>query len=76
MREFHESLSDKTVYTRYLSPMLLSMRITHERLARVTHNDYDREIALVAEREDDKGEKAIFGVARQGRGSTPYDVNL
>jgi acetyltransferase len=64
MQEFHESLSDKTVYMRYLSPMLLSTRITHERLARVTHNDYDREIALVAEGENDKGEKAIFGVAR------------
>jgi acetyltransferase len=64
MRGFHESLSDKTVYMRYLSPMLLSTRITHERLARVTHNDYDREIALVVEGEDEKGEKAIFGVAR------------
>jgi len=64
MQEFHESLSDKTVYMRYLSPMLLSTRITHERLARVTHNDYDREIALVAEGENDKGERAIFGVAR------------
>ncbi len=63
MRGFHESLSDKTVYLRYLSPMLLSTRITHERLARVTHNDYDREIALVVEGERD-GEKAIFGVAR------------
>lgn len=63
MRGFHESLSDKTVYLRYLSPMLLSTRITHERLARVTHNDYDREIALVVEGEKD-GEKAIFGVAR------------
>ena len=35
MRAFHESLSDKTVYMRYLSPMLLSTRITHERLARL-----------------------------------------
>ena len=64
MRGFHESLSDKTVYLRYLSPMLLSTRITHERLARVTHNDYDREIALVVEGEDEEGEKALFGVAR------------
>ena len=64
MRGFHQSLSDRTVYMRYLSPLLLSTRITHERLARVTHNDYDREIALVVEGEDDKGEKAIFGVAR------------
>ena len=63
MHGFHESLSDRTVYMRYLSPMLASIRTTHERLARVTHNDYDREIALVVEGEKD-GEKAIFGVAR------------
>ncbi len=63
MRGFHASLSDKTVYMRYLSPMMLSARITHERLARMTHNDYDREIALVVEgREQD--ERAILGVAR------------
>jgi acetyltransferase len=64
MRGFHESLSDKTVYMRYLSPMLLSMRTTHERLARMTHNDYDREIALVVEGQNEKGEKAILGVGR------------
>ena len=63
MRGFHESLSDKTVYMRYLSPMLLGTRITHDRLARVTHNDYDREIALVVEGEVN-GEKVVFGVAR------------
>ncbi|MGB7876947.1 MAG: GNAT family N-acetyltransferase, partial [Anaerolineales bacterium] len=64
MQGFHASLSDKTVYMRYLSPMMLSTRITHERLARMTHNDYDREIALVVIGEDATGEKAIFGIAR------------
>lgn len=63
MRKFHESLSDRTVYLRYLSPMLLSERVTHERLARMTHNDYNREIALVVEGEEN-GERTIFGVAR------------
>lgn len=63
MRNFHESLSDRTVYLRYLSPMVLSERVTHERLARMTHIDYDREIALVVEGEEG-GEKAVFGVAR------------
>jgi acetyltransferase len=63
MRKFHQALSDRTVYLRYLSPMVLSERVTHERLARMTHNDYDREIALVVEGEEN-GEKAIFGVAR------------
>jgi len=63
MHSFHASLSDKTVYMRYLSPMMLSTRITHERLARMTHNDYDREIALVVEGME-QGERAILGVAR------------
>ncbi|OQY85368.1 MAG: bifunctional acetate--CoA ligase family protein/GNAT family N-acetyltransferase [Anaerolineales bacterium] len=63
MLGFHASLSDRTVYLRYLSPMMLSARTTHERLARITHNDYDREIALVAEIEEN-GERAIVGVAR------------
>jgi len=63
MHSFHASLSDKTVYMRYLSPMMLSTRITHERLARMTHNDYDREIALVVEGRE-QGERAIWGVAR------------
>ena len=63
MRRFHASLSDRTVYLRYLSPLLLSARTTHERLARITHNDYDREIALVVEGEEN-GERLILGVAR------------
>jgi len=63
MRGFQSSLSEKTVKSRYLSPLVLSTRTTHERLARMTHNDYDREIGLVVEGEKD-GQKAIFGVAR------------
>jgi len=64
MRGFHTSLSDRTVYLRYLSPLMLSLRTTHERLARMTHNDYDREIALVVEGQDEQGQRAIYGVAR------------
>jgi acetyltransferase len=63
MYAFHASLSERTVTMRYLSPLLLSARVTHERLARMTHNDYDREIALVAEAEEN-GQDAILGVAR------------
>lgn len=63
MQKFHEKLSDRSVYLRYLSPMLLSERVTHERLSRVCHCDYAREIALVVEG-DDNGERAIFGVGR------------
>jgi len=47
--KFHETLSDKTVMMRYLQPMMLTERLVHERLARICHSDYDREITLVAE---------------------------
>ncbi len=63
MFHFHEVLSDRSVYLRYLSPMLLSERVTHERLSRVCHCDYAREIALVVEG-DDGDQRAIFAVGR------------
>ncbi len=63
MQKFHTTLSDRSVYLRFLSPMLLSERVTHERLSRVCHSDYAREIALVVEGEEN-GERAIFAVGR------------
>ncbi|GAB4397640.1 MAG: bifunctional acetate--CoA ligase family protein/GNAT family N-acetyltransferase [Anaerolineales bacterium] len=63
MIRFHEALSDRTVYLRYLSPMMLSERVTHERLSRVCHCDYAREIALVVEAETN-GQKVVIGVGR------------
>ncbi len=63
MRCFHETLSDRSVYLRYLSPMLLSQRVTHERLARVCHSDYSREIVLVVEAEENAG-RCISAVGR------------
>ena len=36
----------------------------HERLARICHTDYDREIALVAEKTDDAGEHQVMGIVR------------
>jgi acetyltransferase len=52
MAKFHELLSDQTVYQRYLHALKLSQRVAHERLARLSFIDYDRELALVAERRD------------------------
>jgi acetyltransferase len=63
MQKFHETLSDRSVYLRYLSPMLLSERVTHERLSRVCHSDYAREIPLVVETEKN-GERVICAVGR------------
>ncbi len=62
--KFHQTLSDRTVYMRFLNPMLLGERIAHERLTRVAFNDYDREMALVAQCEDCDGGPEIMGVAR------------
>ena len=65
MVRFHETLSERSVYLRYFHMIKLSQRISHERLTRICFNDYDREIALVAERKDSKpvpGE--ILGVVR------------
>ena len=47
---FHETLSERSVYLRYFHLMNLEQRTTHERLTRICFIDYDREMALVAER--------------------------
>jgi acetyltransferase len=64
---FHERLSERSVYLRYASLMKLEQRVAHERLARICFIDYDREMALVAERTDGQGEDEIIGVGRLTR---------
>jgi acetyltransferase len=62
---FHSTLSEQSVYRRYFFLMNLESRIQHERLARMCFIDYDRQMALVAERTnppDSRGE--IVGVGR------------
>jgi acetyltransferase len=63
--KFHEPLSERSVTLRYFFPMKLSQRIEHERLSRISFIDYDREMALVAEKFGaDKGESEIIAAAR------------
>jgi acetyltransferase len=64
MVKFHEGLSERSVYQRYFSPLKLSERVAHTRLVRTCFNDYDCEIALVAERKEAKGKSQIVGIAR------------
>ncbi|MBE9006525.1 bifunctional acetate--CoA ligase family protein/GNAT family N-acetyltransferase [Fortiea sp. LEGE XX443] len=52
MVQFHQTLSEESVYFRYFHLIKLSQRITHERLTRICFIDYDREMALVAEYQD------------------------
>jgi len=69
--KFHETLSDRSVYLRYFSPLVLSQRVTHERLARVCFADYNREIPIVAEREGQ-----IVAVSRLSRLHQPNTARL
>jgi acetyltransferase len=70
---FHRTLSDRTVYLRYLHPLLLSERVAHERLARRCFSDYDREMALVVERE--QGEPGNSKILAVGRLSKKHGLN-
>lgn len=71
--KFHGTLSERSVYLRYFTPLKLDQRVTHERLSRICFVDYDREMVLVAERRvPETGEPEIIGV---GRLSRQHDVN-
>jgi len=61
---FHETISDRTVYQRYMQLLQLQQRVSHERLTRICFIDYDREIALVAENKKADGTTEIVGVGR------------
>ena len=59
--DFHGRLSNESVYQRYFTKLGYEQRIAHERLVRVCFTDYDREIALVAERLDPETDKLCIG---------------
>jgi acetyltransferase len=68
MAKFHGTLSDRSVYLRYFCSLSLSRRVAHERLLRICFGDYDREMALVAERTDPgTGERSIVAVGRMNK---------
>lgn len=60
--EFHKELSSNSVRQRFFDFVSLDKRVAHERLIRICFNDFDRDIALVAE---DQGQ--IAGVIRISR---------
>jgi acetyltransferase len=59
--QFHQHLSEYAVEQRYLKVLHYEERTAHERLRRICFNDYDREIAIVAQEMVDH---TIIGVAR------------
>jgi acetyltransferase len=63
MVNFHQKLSERTVYLRYMQSLQLDQRVAHERLTRICFIDYDRELALVAVDESPNGPEVV-GVGR------------
>jgi acetyltransferase len=77
MVEFHRTLSDSTVYLRYFHMQKLDSRVAHDRLIRKCFIDYDREMALVADRTDPQtGRHELLGVGRLTRQRSPGDAEL
>jgi acetyltransferase len=64
LAKFHETLSEQSVFLRYLHAVKLSQRSAHERLARLCFIDYDRELALVAEVRAPDGGREVAAVGR------------
>jgi acetyltransferase len=77
MVKFHGTLSDRSVYYRYLSAMHLNKRVAHDRLIRMCFIDYDRQMALVADHKDPlTGEHEILGVGRLTKLQGTNDAEL
>ncbi len=68
MVKFHSTLSERTVYLRYFSPLSLRRRVEHDRLLRICFGGYDREMVLVADSKDPQThEHRILGVGRMNK---------
>jgi acetyltransferase len=77
MVAFHQRLSERSVYFRYFHLLNLGQRTAHERLTRICFIDYDREMALVAEREGGpSGGSEILGVGRLTRTHGTNDAEM
>jgi acetyltransferase len=75
--KFHATLSERSVYLRYFHLMNLSQRVAHERLTRICFIDYNREMALVAERRNaTNGENEILAVSRLTRILSTNDAEV
>jgi acetyltransferase len=66
--KFHATLSERSVSLRYFHAMKYTARVAHERLTRICFIDYDREMALVADRKiPETGQHEILGVGRMSK---------
>jgi len=74
LAQFHEKLSERSVYLRYFSLIPLSQRVAHEQLTRTCLVD-DREFALVAVLgHEGSAEREIVGLGQISKQSVPNEV--
>jgi acetyltransferase len=77
MVRFHKTLSDHSVRFRYFHPIKLDARTTHDRLIRVTFNDFNREMALVVEHRNPETEQPeILAVGRLSKSITRNEAEF
>jgi len=64
MGTFNQTISPGSIYLRYFRPMSPEQLVSHEQLARMCFIDYDREISLVAERNDGHGKQEVIAMGQ------------
>lgn len=62
--QFYKDLSEESMRQRYLKTIDQKFWASHENLSRICFVDYNREISLVVERKDAKGNRDILGMGR------------
>ena len=67
MDAFNRTLSPHSIYLRYFHPVSPIHLTSHEQLARLCFADYDRDMILVAERQNDNGEREIIALGQLTR---------
>lgn len=72
---FHKYLGEESIRQRYFSFLSLEKRASHDRLVRICFNDFDREIAMVAELIKNSHPE-IIGVARLSRKPGLHEAHL
>jgi acetyltransferase len=75
MIQFHQGLSERSVYMRYFESMSLKTRTAHARLVRVCYADPERETVLVAVTSD-SGQERIVAVGRLSKFDDPTKAEI
>jgi acetyltransferase len=64
MASFNRTISPHSIYLRYFHPVSPTQLVSHDQLAALCFVDYDREMALVAEKKNGDGQRQIVGMGQ------------